>query len=200
MTINRTLSIKAYMATPLLSWNAVTASDVKQSSRNWRWSESPEMEVSAVKDELESNKKENDNMKHNSDTEFRNNETMKERRRHTDNNKKPKQKKTKHERNKDHKKHKRKRANSSDGVDVERHDIRKANKSKQRSKNSRSSSTCSSFSDDSSKHRRSTAKDHDRGVCTGESNKRRHSKSEDKSGSKTEKSRANQQSTKSNNS
>uniref|UniRef100_A0A0A1WSQ2 U2 small nuclear ribonucleoprotein auxiliary factor 35 kDa subunit-related protein 1 n=1 Tax=Zeugodacus cucurbitae TaxID=28588 RepID=A0A0A1WSQ2_ZEUCU len=127
MSINRTPSIKAYMATPLLSWNTVTASDVRQSSRNWRWSESPEVEVSAVKDELESSEKESNNTNQNSDTEIKGRrleiaETLMVEQRvakaQTDLNKKHKRKKHKHERDKAHKKHKKKHTkHSSDSKD-----------------------------------------------------------------------------------
>lgn len=169
MVINRTPSIKASMATPLLryfvkiltqsivkvfstfcSWNAVTASDVKHSSRNWRWSESPEMEVSAARDELEINKTEVKHIDHMNVEPTSGNS-------HNDNNKRHKRKKHKHkhERHKAHKKHKQKREHSSDSVDSDA--VRRGkSQTKQKSKYSRSSSSCSTG--DSSKHRRSPVK------------------------------------------
>ncbi|XP_053958074.1 U2 small nuclear ribonucleoprotein auxiliary factor 35 kDa subunit-related protein 1 isoform X1 [Anastrepha ludens] len=53
LDVNRTPSTRAQMVTPLMSWNTVTANDVKQSSRNWRWSESPELEIPTRKVETE---------------------------------------------------------------------------------------------------------------------------------------------------
>lgn len=185
MVINRTPSIKASMATPLLryfvkiltqsivkvfgtfcSWNAVTASDVMHSSRNWRWSESPEMEVSAATDELEINKTETSNTKRSSSSEVKHIDHMNVEQTsgnsHNDNNKRHKRKKHKHKHERDkvhkaHKKHKQKREHSSDSVDSDA--VRRGkSQTKQKSKYSRSSSSCSTYTGDSSKHRRSPVK------------------------------------------
>ncbi|XP_029404883.2 U2 small nuclear ribonucleoprotein auxiliary factor 35 kDa subunit-related protein 1 isoform X2 [Bactrocera dorsalis] len=184
MVINRTPTIKAYMATPLLSWNAVTASDVKQSSRNWRWSESPEVEVSAARDAPETNNTETNNTKRRCSSEVKDIDHMNAEqtsgKSHGD--KKHKRKKHKHERDKAHKKHKRKRAHSSDSVDSD-DEHRGKRQSKQKSQNSRSSSSCSTYNDDSGKHRRSTVKAHKEIMNKDESQSR--SKARDKS-SKTE--------------
>ncbi|XP_050321284.1 U2 small nuclear ribonucleoprotein auxiliary factor 35 kDa subunit-related protein 1 isoform X3 [Bactrocera neohumeralis] len=184
MVINRTPSIKAYMATPLLSWNAVTASDVKQSSRNWRWSESPEVEVSTATDALETNKTETSNTKRSSSSEFKDIDNMNvaqtSGKSHSDNNKKHKRKKHKHEREKAHKKHKRKRAHGSDSIDSE-DEYRNKRQSKQKSEISKSSSWGLTYNDDSGKHRRSAHKE-----VMNKDKSRSRSKTRDKSSSKKE--------------
>uniref|UniRef100_W8BHU7 U2 small nuclear ribonucleoprotein auxiliary factor 35 kDa subunit-related protein 1 n=2 Tax=Ceratitis capitata TaxID=7213 RepID=W8BHU7_CERCA len=159
---NRTGSDKTPALTPLISWNTVTANDVKHNSRNWRWSESPEVELSTTKSENEAfkkigcsniavcNKEREESLKTNgmscSDTNIKVVKTKEKYKiDYTEKKSKRKSKKHKHEREKSHKKHKRKQ--SHDAVDErnnqKRRDKNKDDDNEAKSRSSRSSTICS---------------------------------------------------------
>ncbi|XP_036328374.1 U2 small nuclear ribonucleoprotein auxiliary factor 35 kDa subunit-related protein 1-like isoform X2 [Rhagoletis pomonella] len=196
LVAKKTPSGRVQVATPLISWNMVTANDVKHNSRNWRWSESPEIEVAATRLDPEKTEKKvsksDDCRRHKNDDKLKNSTHTQTKNEDVDGKSKRKRKKHKHERDKSHKKHKRKRSRSS--KHSEKHQDRQNDSRTSDNKHSKSkydhttrSCTPSAKSDDGrqsksagSESSRSARQDDDKGQHKNGSDKCEHSTAEER--------------------